>query len=44
MNLSRRLQALGLRRKGETPQKIAETLDMPRAGKWNRCLRRLKSS
>jgi hydroxypyruvate isomerase len=30
MNLSRRSQALRLRRKGESPQKIAETLDMPR--------------
>lgn len=30
MNLSRRSQALRLRRKGETPQKIAEALDMPR--------------
>ena len=30
MNLSRRSQALRLKRNGETPQKIAETLDMPR--------------
>lgn len=30
MNLSRRSQALRLKRSGETPQKIAETLDMPR--------------
>lgn len=30
MNLSRRSQALRLRRKGESPAKIAETLEIPR--------------
>jgi hypothetical protein len=30
MNLSRRSQALPFGRKGESPHKIAETLDMPR--------------
>jgi transcriptional regulator len=30
MNLTRRSQALRLRRKGDSPEQIAETLNMPR--------------